>query len=122
MSNGESNVVPSVEPNEPAFQANVSDMIRYMRFIGICNIILGAITCIGIITALIGVPAIISGIRLREAADAFERYLGSNAFQDIARAIERQTKFFFIQFILLIISLVILGIYILSMIAFLGRM
>jgi len=84
-----------------------------MRFIGIYNIILGAIYCLGIISAIIGIPIIIMGIRLREAADAFNRYSSSNAFQDLSTAVERQTRSFFILYVLLIIGLVFIGIYIL---------
>lgn len=113
MVNDEPRDVTSTGKNDPMFQADVSKMTRYMRFIGICNIIFGAIYCIGIITAIIGVPVIIMGLRLREAADSFNRYTLSNTFQDLSNAVDRQTRFFFIQYVFLIIGLVLIGIYIL---------
>ena len=122
MSNGESSSVMPMEQNNPQFQANVSDMTRYMRFMGMYYIIVGAISCIGIVTAVFGVPVIFMGMRLRESAEAFTRYVASNAFEDIAQAVERQTRFFFINYVLLIVGLVIAVIYIIVMIAVIGNM
>ncbi len=120
MANEEARDVISAVQDDPMFQTNVSNMIRYMRFVGIWYIIFGAIYCLGIITAIIGVPIIIMGVRAREAADAFNRYSESSAFQDLSKAIERQTRFFFIQYVLMIIGLVVIGIYILVFIGSLG--
>jgi len=119
MTIDESKDVQSAKQNDAVFQANIADMTRYMRFYGMYYIIAGAITCIGIITALFGIPSIKIGLRLREAADAFSGYAQSNAFEDIAKAVEKQTRAFFIMYVLLIISLVIMGIYILVLVGIL---
>ena len=108
-------VTPAVQA-DPMFQTNMSNMTRYMGFVGIVIIIWGVFNCLGIITAIIGVPLIIMGIRVREAADAFKRYSLSSAFQDLSQAVERLTRFFFIQYVLMIISLVITGLYILILV------
>ena len=113
--NGPREVISS-EPNDTIFQANVSDMTRYMRFIGVYNIIIGGLYCIGIITAIVGVPIIIMGVRLREAADAFNRYSLSQTFQDLSHAVERQKRSLFILYVLLVIGLIIMAIYIIIMI------
>ncbi|HLA63497.1 MAG TPA: DUF5362 family protein, partial [Rhodothermales bacterium] len=53
---------------------DVDKMVGDMRFVGIMTVIFGAFSCLGIITAIIGVPVIIMGLRLRESADQFERW------------------------------------------------
>ena len=99
---------------------NVPNMAKYMNFIGLLQIIGGALYCITIIGAIIGIPVIFMGIRLREAADGFKKYLTSDSKQDLSFAIERQTKSFFIQFVLAIISLALVGVYIIILIAVLA--
>ena len=99
---------------------NVPNMAKYMNFIGLLQIIGGALYCITIIGAIIGIPVIFMGIRLREAAEGFKRYLASDSKQDLSFAIERQTKSFFIQFVLAIISLALVGVYIIILIAVLA--
>ncbi len=112
----------SVSPNNPAFHALVTKLNVDMRFVGIFQIIYGAITCLGIITAVIGVPLIIGGVRLREAADSLTGYLQSGDFNVLQRALERQERYFFIQKVFIIITLVLLGLYILFFVAFFGAM
>jgi beta-lactamase regulating signal transducer with metallopeptidase domain len=94
MTNSEmKNMSPAIQ-NDSNFKTNISDMTRYMRFIGIVTIIGGAIYCLGIITAIIGVPIIIMGIRIREAAESFKRYSLTSEFSDLSHAVERQTRLF----------------------------
>ncbi len=71
----------------------------------------GVIYCLTIIGAIIGVPVYIMGKRFRESADAFTNYHSSNSGKDLEMAIERQTRAFFIQYVLAIIGLVLMGIY-----------
>lgn len=105
---------------QTSMSENVPKMAQYMKFIGILQIIGGALYCITIIGAIIGVPVIFMGIRLREAADGFKKYLSSNSTEDISFAIDRQTKSYFIQFILAIIGLVVFGIYLIVIIGMLA--
>lgn len=105
---------------QTTMSTNVPKMAKYMKFVGILQIIGGAIYCLTIIGAIIGVPVIYMGVRLREAAEGFEKYLASDSKQDLNYAIEKQTKSFYIQFILAIIGLVIIGIYILVIIGMLA--
>jgi hypothetical protein len=102
--------------------SNVPKMAKYMRFIGILQIIGGAIYCLTIIGALIGVPVIYMGIRLREAAESFEKYLTSDSKQDLELAVFKQTKSFYIQYVLTIITLVLLALYIIILVGFLAAM
>jgi len=62
---------------------------------------------------------IFMGIRVREAAEAFMRYKGSAAFSDLSQAIDKQTRFFFIQFIFIIIGITIFVLYIVFLVVFL---
>ena len=59
----------------PAFHMIVHKMAGDMNFVGIFYIIIGAIECLTIIGAIVGIPLIISGLRLRESADSFKGYL-----------------------------------------------
>ena len=113
-------VVQDGSQGQATMSVNVPKMAGYMKFIGILQIIGGAIYCLTIIGAIIGVPVIYMGIRLREAAEGFEKYLASDSKQDLSNAIEKQTKSFFIQFVLAIISLALLGIYIIVLIGLLA--
>lgn len=110
---GTSQLVPSLETNVP-------NLAKYMNFIGLLQIIGGALYCLTIIGALIGVPVIYMGIRLREAADGFKKYLASGSKDDLIYTIDKQTRSFFIQFVLAIIGLAFFGIYLIVIIGMLA--
>lgn len=101
-----------------SFHFTVNKMTGDMQFVGIFYIIIGAIECLTIIGAIVGVPIIICGLRLRESADAFKGYLSSGDSFMLERALERESRFFFIQKVFLIISLVIFVLYIIFLIVF----
>ena len=117
MTNGETKNVATGTQSDEFFQHNVKQMVSYMRFVGILAIIFGAIYCVFIIYAIIGIPIIFIGVRTREAAANFEKYAASGDFGDLANAIERQKRFFFIQYVLAIIGLVAMAIGIIILIA-----
>jgi hypothetical protein len=102
----------------PTLQITVNKMTGDMQFVGIFYIIIGALQCLSIIGAIIGIPLIICGLRLRESADSFKGYLTTNDSGLLENALERQSRFFFIQKILLIISIVIFVLYIIFLIVF----
>jgi hypothetical protein len=116
MTNGETKNVATGAQSDQFFAHNVRQLVSYMRFIGIITIIYGAFSCLGIITAIIGIPVIFMGVRMREAAANFEKYSSTGDFGDLANAIERQKRFFFIQFVLTIIGLILMVIYIIVII------
>ena len=117
MMNEGTTKITSTEQTDPMFQSNVSNMTRYMRFVGIYQIIIGVIYCFGIITAIIGVPVIIMGSRLKDAANSFDKFARTKSFPDISKAIEKQTRSLFILYVLLIIGLVFMAIYIFVLIS-----
>lgn len=82
-------------------------MSKDMRFVGLFSIIVGALYCITIFGALIGVPMIFAGLRIRESADAFMGFIHNNDPAALATALERQGRFFFIIKILIIVGICI---------------
>jgi len=96
----------------------VNKMSGDMKFVGVFYIIIGALYCLTIVGALIGIPFIICGLRLRESADSYTAFISSNDSHMLERAFEKQGSFFFIQKVLLIIGLVLMVLYIIFIIAF----
>ena len=102
----------------PTLQITVNKMTGDMQFVGIFYIIIGALQCLSIIGAVIGIPLIICGLRLRESADSFRGYLTTNDTGMLENALSFQSIFFFIQKVLLIISIVLFVLYIVIIIIF----
>ncbi len=102
----------------PTFHITVSKMTSDMNFVGIFYIVIGALECLTIIGAIIGIPLIICGLRLRESSDSFKGYLASGDSFMLERALERESRFFFIQKVLMIITIAIFVLYIIFFIVF----
>jgi hypothetical protein len=105
-----------------ASAVDVEKMVGNMRFVGLFTIIWGALSCLGIITAVIGIPMVIAGIRLREAADRFEQYARAGDDGALAAALERQGSYFFIQKVFILIALAFMVLYFVAIFFFLGSM
>ncbi len=104
-------------------QSRIREMSRHMKFVGLFAIIYGALMCLTIIGAILGIPYIISGLRLRESADSYLAYVEFNDTRQLMTAFEKQSSFFFIMKVFIIIGLVFLVLYIIffaSIFAFLG--
>ena len=93
----------------------IAKMVKDMRFVGVFSIIYGVLNCLTIIGAVIGVPLIFVGLRLRDAATEYERYLMTNDFDAIFSGFERQQRAFFIQKSLIIISIIFIILYVIIM-------
>jgi len=102
------------------FQITFDKMVGDMRFVGMFSIIYGAIACITIIGAVFGVPIIIVGLRMREAADQFSIFRTTNDASAMRSGFELQGKYFKIIKILIIVSLVLTLIYIILIVFFLA--
>ena len=89
-----------------------------MRFVGLFYIIYGAFISLTIIGAIVGVPMLISGLRLREASKGFEAYQADNNQKALLYAFDKQRSFFMIQKIFIILGLVFFALYILFWIFF----
>lgn len=114
------------QPSIPITDINISETIRKMNsdmnFVGIFTIIYGILNCLTIIGAAIGVPLIFAGMRLRDASLEFERYLQTNDMAAIFSGFEKQQRAFFIQKVLIIISIIFIILYVVFIILMIGSM
>ncbi|MFH5833973.1 DUF5362 family protein [Halalkalibaculum sp. DA3122] len=95
---------------------HVDRMARDMKFFSIVYIIQGALLCLTIVGAIIGIPMIIYHLKLRDSADSFRKFAKSTDFFHLARAFEDQRKFFFFYKVLIIVMIVLFLLYIIAMI------
>jgi hypothetical protein len=100
----------------PMLRTTINKLSSDMRFVGIFYIIVGALYSLTIIGAILGIPLIISGLRLRESSDSFSSFMLSGDNNMLDRALERQSRFFYIQKIFIIITLVLMVLYIIAII------
>src|SRR6056297_2919368 len=84
------------------YRSMISTMASDMRFVGIVSIIIGALNSIMIVTAIIGVPIIFVGIRLRESAMHFQTFAESDDQLALKHAHERLSRSLHIAKILMI--------------------
>src|ERR1035438_5851256 len=89
----------------------VHKMSGDMKFLGIFTIIIGAFSCLTIIGAIIGIPYIIAGMRLKESGEMFRGYLEFASQDFMERAIEKESQYFHIQKIIIIITIVFMVLY-----------
>jgi hypothetical protein len=85
-------------------------MAKNMKFVGIWHIILGVIYCLSCVGAVIGIPIIFMGIRLRESAESFLNYVSSKMSDSsiLMFALQKQSRYFHIIKILIIIGIVLI--------------
>lgn len=100
----------------PLLRTTITKLSSDMRFVGLFFIIIGVFYSLTIIGAILGIPLIISGLRLRESSESFSSYMLSGDNNMLERALERQSRFFFIQKIFIIITLVFMVLYIIAII------
>jgi len=102
------------------FQYAFESMTTDMRFVGMFTIIYGALNCLTIIGALIGVPMIFIGMRIREAADQFLIFKTTNNASALRMGFELQGRYFRIVKILIIVQLVLMVVGIIAVILFMS--
>lgn len=107
--------IPNYENNnqQNAYFLNsiIDSLSGWMKFIGIYTIISGALTCLGIITAAIGVPLILAGIALTKGSKSIKNYKQYNSPYILNELFTSMNKYFKIQGILTIIGIVIMILY-----------
>ena len=109
----------TIKPPSP-FQYAFESMTKDMRFVGMFTIIYGALNCLTIIGALIGVPMIFIGMRIREAADQFLIFKTTNNAAALRLGFELQGKYFRIIKILIIVQLALMVLGIILVILFMS--
>lgn len=85
----------------------LNKLIFNMNFVGMAIIIYGVINSLTIIGAIIGIPLIIMGLRLRESASSYEMFKLTGETSSLINAIQKQDEYFNIHKILIIIFLVL---------------
>lgn len=85
----------------------IDSLSGWMKFMGIYSIIAGAISCLGIITAAIGIPMIFAGLGLNRASESLKQYKANNNQYILNEVFTNMNKYFKIQGILIIIGLVV---------------
>ncbi len=87
----------------------IDSLSGWMKFMGIITIISGSLTCLGIITAAIGVPMIFAGIALTKGSTSIKSYKQFNNQVILNDVFSNLNKYFKIKGIL---AIVIISIYI----------
>ena len=77
-----------------------------MKFVGIYYMVVGVLTSLTIVGAIIGVPTFIAGSRLRDAAENLKLYNENKSDETLNRAFNLQNSSFFIYKVIIIVSLV----------------
>lgn len=94
-------------------------MTKDMHFVSTFLIIYGAINCLTIVGAVIGVPLIFAGLSIKTAAGHFSIFKLTDNSASLKNGFEEQSKFFNIIKILIIAGLVLTAISIIGVIFFL---
>ena len=102
----------------PAGTFDIHKMIGDMKFVGIINIVFGAIECLTCVGLIIGIPLIIAGLRLKDSADSFMMYSTSNDNAHLTDALAKQSRYFFILKVLAIIGICLFILYIIFIIVY----
>lgn len=103
----------------PFFKSTIEKMNSDMRFVGVFAIVIGGLYTVTIIGAIMGVPLIFIGIRLREATENFDMYSRTDDKVMLERAFEKQQRAFYIQKILIIVYIVFMALYFAAIAVFL---
>ena len=103
-------VSPPSQFNPQGINPNtVNSLIQESRFIGIWQIISGAILCLTCIGLYPGIPMIFAGLRLKEATDYLSNFAKSN-FTDTSQLqlmFEKQNRHFYIHRVMVIVSVIV---------------
>jgi len=106
------NYVNNNQQNNFIIHSIIDSLSGWMKFIGIFTIVSGAIACIGIITAAIGVPLIFAGIALTKGSKSIKTYKQYNSPYVLNEVFTSMNKYFKIKGILVIIGIILSVIYI----------
>lgn len=93
-------------------------LFKQLRFVGtmqqifgVLGIISGSLTCLGIITAIVGVPLIIAGVKLFQSGKGFNQTATLGREEDIIYAIQNLHGYWKFQLIVFICAIVMMVIY-----------
>ena len=98
------NTSDTIEVNIPF----VSNLVGWATFKAVIEIIFGALSCLGIITAVYGIPQIIAGVKLFKAVDEIKNYMATGELNKIGDAMYGFNKYFKLSGISVIIKIVVM--------------
>lgn len=103
-------------PPHPFELSTTRELIRHlcfeMKFLGIYYIITGAFASLTIIGAIIGIPILISGLRLVDSAKKFLSFRDTLSSEDLLKALQFQRTYFRINYWLVVIGIIFFVLYI----------
>lgn len=111
---------PEITLKNVAFLTNgqiedqVDKMARDMKFFSVVYILQGALLCLTIVGAIIGIPMIIYHLKLNDSASSYRKFAQSSDFYHLTKAFENQRKFFFFYKVLIIVMIVVFLLYIIA--------
>lgn len=98
----------SYQPQPPSINLPfLKSFIGWATFRAIMDIIFGSLSCLGIITAVYGVPMIIAGVRLLNAIDQLKMYVATNDLKRVEDTFNSLSKFFKLNGIATIIKIIL---------------
>lgn len=100
----------NIQSNSQSIQINLDarelkSLAGWATFRAIIEIIGGAMSCLGIITAAYGIPLIIAATKLLRASDDLRKYAATGDTQKISESFSNLNKYFRINGILMIICI-----------------
>lgn len=102
----------------PTTHELIRHMAFEMKFLGIYYIITGALTSLTILGAIIGIPILISGLRLVDSAKKFLSFRYTLSSEDLLQALVFQRTYFRINFWIVVVGIILFVMYIITLIAF----
>ena len=87
----------AAEPLTVALPPETGAMVSDMKLVGVFYIVFGALSCLSIIGAIAGIPMLLSGLRVREAADDLVRFRQAGDTASFTTAVAKQAGFFRMQ-------------------------
>ncbi|MCR4435558.1 MAG: DUF5362 domain-containing protein [Clostridiales bacterium] len=106
-----------VEPNNDLNALRGKKLTGWASLMGVLTIIGGAITCLGIITAAIGVPMIIAGLKLLKAVDNTKAFSDTDDVRKLGEAMDNLNRYFKINGIVALVGLALYILLLLLMMA-----
>ena len=103
----------------------MSNLAKWTKIVGILNIISGALYCLTILifavpTVVIGIITIVMGTKLTVAANHLEFAIQNKDQESFTIAVDQLRQYFFINGILLIVTVALIGLGIILLIFFAG--
>ena len=92
---------------DEVFKKKLGFLGTFQQVMGVLVIIYGAFLCIGIFTAIIGVPAILIGIKIFKSGGAYKDALMNSSGEDLKRGLCELSDASKIYLVLLIIGIVV---------------